>query len=119
MERLTARLTDDDIRQMPPLSAPDRAALRARYQQVQTPAPSQPKRKPRSYISHALADRAHDLVEKLTGEINTRVGEGAVFWDQLVALGEEWEPRLREEMKRADTLIVVAGDAWGHTDWTT
>jgi hypothetical protein len=118
MERLTARLTEGEIRQMPSLTRTARAALRARYDSAQTSPKAADAGRLRFYISHARVDGSEDFIAKLTSQINARFGANSVFWDQLMAPGEEWEPRLQKELAVADTVIVVAGEAWGRTDWT-
>jgi hypothetical protein len=118
MERLTARLTENTVRQMPDLSSNVRLALRTRYDSAQTLSKTTDSRRPRFYISHARVDDAGDFVAKLIDEINQSFGVGAAFSDRQVAPGEEWEPRLRKEMALADMVVVVAGEAWGRTDWT-
>lgn len=118
IERLAGHLTRRPIL-MPPLLPDVRAQLLARYRPT-TPEPSlpDPKRPRRFYISHAVADKAEDVVQRLAKTIKLRFGTESVFWDDMVPLGASWEPSLQREFNRSDALIVVAGPSWGTSEWT-
>src|SRR5437660_2798829 len=68
----------------------------------------------RVFLSYAAADRtyARHLQEILSPFANFRV-----FTTDALSAGEDWTPKLREEIARSDVFVVLLSPASVRSDW--
>ena len=115
MERLTARLTEGRFTAMPTWKSGERERLKALYQPVEPLSDAsfsvQPQPR-RFFISYAVADNSLPIVRKLAALLDRRFGTRSTFWDERVALGQDWAGALDAAIREADVFLVFIGLGW-------
>ena len=112
MERLTARLTERRVTEMPVVPQNLRTQLLSRYLPTKPPATVPGIRAGRFYISYTKRDIDEATVSKFAKALERRLGPSAVFWDALIPIGAKWQQALDEALEKAEYVIFLVGPRW-------
>jgi len=68
----------------------------------------------RLYVSYAASDS--ELARKIGRLLSDRTGARVFLWESLSA-GQDWQPRMREELAEADAVVVLVTPKAVHSSW--